>query len=143
MAGEGFREDDDHESLIATGVSAARNCVIALMRDDAETFTVMAAGQPVAMFGIVPISEFGWGPEWAVAWFLATPSIYHVKEAFLQQCPLWIDHLQRHYPKVVNWVYPGNKAGVKWAKFLGFEFLELEDYGVEPGHKFWRVVRSV
>lgn len=146
MEAYGFRKRDDEECVSATGQSAALCCLEALSREDSETYTVMVAdddgGYPCAMFGVVPISDMGVPPGWGCAWFLATDGLYAIKPMFLQQCPVWMDHVQRHYPHVINYVHPYNSAGIKWAEWMGYKFHGLETYGV-AGEKFFKVVRSL
>lgn len=137
----GFRARDEEECLSATGMGAAVCCYEAVSRDDHETYTIYADDEPVGIFGSIALVGMGIEPGVGCAWFLATDGLYSIKKAFLKQCPLWMDHVQRHYPLVINYIHPNNKAGIKWAKWMGWDFHGLETYGV-LGEKFLKVTRS-
>lgn len=139
----GWREEDQAECLAVDGNGCAENCYQAMDMAESETYTIMNDGYPIGMFGVTPLVGMGIPPGWGTAWLLASNGLYSIKKEFLQQCPLWLDHLQRHYPVVTNFVHVKNTPGLRWCQYVGFSFATTAvPYGI-AGEKFIQVTRSI
>jgi hypothetical protein len=137
-----WRKTDEHECMAANGMSCAENCFLALDMADSETYTVMGNRYPVAMFGVVPLVGMGIPPGWGTVWLLASYGLYTVRKEFMRQCVPWIDHLQRYYPNVVNYVHVANKPAIAWCQYVGFSIGTVQKYGV-AGENFMQILRSL
>lgn len=138
----GWRDEDEHECIAMSGVGCAESCYRALDTTESETYTIMSEGYPVGMFGVVPNVGLGVTPGVGCVWLLASPALYDIKRDFLRQCVRWIDHLQRFYPLVYNYVHTENRAAIEWCKYVGFSFGPVQPYGV-AGENFMQITRSV
>ena len=138
----GFRDEDEHECAAANGSSCLENCYAALDCADSETYSIMNDGYPVGMFGVVPLVGMGIPPGWGTVWLLASSGLYEIKCDFLRQCIHWIDHLQRFYPCVTNYIHVANKPAIKWCKYVGFSLGPAQPYGI-AGESFMQITRSL
>jgi hypothetical protein len=138
----GWRDADEHECRAANDAGCAENCYRALDTTENETYTIVKEGSPVGMFGVVPINEVGVPPGHGIVWLLASPLLYEIKLDFLRQCSGWLDHLQRFYPWVHNYVHAENQAAMRWCKYTGFHISPADPYGVR-GESFHFISRSV
>jgi hypothetical protein len=141
MEAYGFRDADELECQIVTATGAAEQCRQALSHPEHESYTIMSDEGPVGMFGVVPCVELGVQPGVAVVWYLCTDRMYRLKHQFLAQNIVWLNHMQRYYPTVFNYVHDENKKGKEWCKFLGFDFVECVPYG-SNGELFWLIKRD-
>jgi len=122
---------------MVNGLDCSQNCLLSLGAPGAQNFTIMSDMGPVGMIGVVPFED---APEAACAWFLSSDRVYQIKPDFLNQGVAWLNYLQKDYPLVVNWVFPGNTVGLRWAEGLGFVVEAREKHGI-MGESFLRVVR--
>jgi hypothetical protein len=138
----GWREADEHECVAASGNGCTENCFLALDAADNETYTIMNEGYPVGMFGVVPLVGMGIPPGWGTVWLLAAHGLYGIRRDFLRQCTNWIDHLQRFYPCVTNFVHVENRPAIAWCQYVGFNLGPVQKYGV-AGEHFMQITRSL
>ena len=142
LAAQGFREIDEFECRAVTGTSAAEQCFASLKNPTAETFTVMADGTPVAMFGAAPLVGMGIEPGLCVLWFLATDRLFEVRYDLMRQIGVWLDWLQRFSPTGINFVSVDNHIALAWCKAVGFEIGEPTPHGIN-GEMFRPVIRRL
>lgn len=138
----GWRQEDEVECNAMNGTGCAENCYTALDRVDAETYTIMNEGYPVGMFGVVPLLGEGIMPGWGTVWLLASPQLYEIRRDFMKQSHAWVNHLQRFYPNVTNYVHVDNAPAIRWCRYVGFVFDVAKPHGI-AGETFMQIVRSI
>jgi hypothetical protein len=94
---------------------------------------------PVAMWGVVPVSEMVGG-----VWLLGTDALVKdskTRMGFLRQARAAVDQVQEEYPVLANCVDARNKVHVRWLQWMGFTIIkEHPNYGAE-GRAFLEFVR--
>lgn len=109
------------------------------LEDSDPCMTIMSpSGEPVAMFGVVPMS-----PGLGSIWLLGTDKLEHkdVVRTFLRYCRRWVEGLGKRYPVMFNYVHFSNKKTIRWLRWLGFEFQEdprILGAKAEPFYMFTR-----
>jgi hypothetical protein len=139
MVLQGFRQTDIDECAATNGWTPDMGMAYALEIAPTDTFTIVAEGIPVGMFGAVAWNEM---PGWGIAWLLCTENFDLVKEDFKRQSPLWFDLLNRIYPILTNWVDDRNETTKRWLKHVGCKLVEKELYG-DAQLPFWRFERRL
>ena len=92
----------------------------------------------IGMFGVAKFGELG------VPWMLSSERIYQKKIArqFLIQSKQWIDSTMLRYMILTNFVSADNTKAIKWLKYLGFSFVNLDkEHGVgkKPFYEFIKI----
>ncbi len=100
-----------------------------------DATTGLADGRVVCMFGVGPaaiISTTG------IPWLLTTDGVERHARAFLKRNKAVVAAMRAKYPLLRNYVDERNTVAIKWLKWLGFEILPAEPFGVEglPFHPF-------
>lgn len=94
-------------------------------------------GQPIVMFGVVPVTA-GIGRPWMIG----TDLVEVYQKIFLKRCRGVVAEFHREYELLVNWVAADNKQALQWLAWLGFTILpaEIMGHNLKPFHKFerWR-----
>lgn len=124
------------------GTTAVEQCFAAVDNPQAETFTVFADDQPVAMFGSAPWVELGSPPGMCILWFLGSNGLFHIKRDFLIQVGYWLDWLQRHYHTGFNFVSADNHVSLRWCQSVGFQLGDTERRG-PAGELFTFIFRKL
>ena len=123
---QNMREDD----LIELEALGHNDPYIALNKSFDLTkrpWTATLEGEPIFMFGVVPISELtGLGSPW----LLGTEGITKAKRQFIKECRIYMSMMLEEYPRLSNCVDCRNEVSIRWLKWLGFEFKEAVRIGV-------------
>jgi len=100
-----------------------------------EKLTVVFNGEPVAMFGIVPVTLLD---DRAIVWMLTTDLIEKVSVRFLKLSKKFINLLREKYGILFNFVDVRHKKSIDWLEWCGAKLFKPEIYGVErlPFHYF-------
>lgn len=101
---------------VALGIRASTTCWVAV-----------GSHRPLAAFGVTPISLLdGLGRPW----FLGTDEVRACWRDLLRLGPSYLATLERHFPRLENWVAQDNHASIRWLTRLGFAVDgELVDIG--------------
>lgn len=94
-----------------------------------DSWTVLADGQPVAMFGVGKKDRNGN----ACAWLLGTPWMDQPAAArhIWRHSVEWIEKLHKHSDALFNWIDARNTRSLRWLRRLGFRpAFEEPEYGV-------------
>lgn len=96
--------------------------------------TVFVGNKPIAMFGMVPVSEIK-----ACAWGLCSKDIAKVKKEFYKFSKKQLAEMLSLFPVIFNYVDCRNKTSIRWLKALGARFNKPELFGVAkiPFQKFY------
>jgi hypothetical protein len=129
-----LRAEDKAEVEAATGWSVEA----VLRRSIAASSHVTIAeyeGEPVAVFGLVPISL---ASGTAAPWLLGTDALGALRCSLTRLARLYVSEALRLYPVLVNHVDARNAASVKLLRWLGFSIEEAQPFGARglPFHRF-------
>lgn len=71
-------------------------------------------------------------------WMLASEDLKRFSKQFLRESKRFMAKAKKEHRLLLNYVDARNKPSVKWLKWLGFELLPAEPYGVDglPFHRF-------
>jgi hypothetical protein len=141
LAARGFREIDEFECQVSCQTSAAEQCFVALDDPQAESFTIMGRGKPVAMFGATPVTGMNVEPGVGIIWMLACNDIKRLDQDMQGQVHEWMDWLQRYLPVCYNYVSVDNDIALRWCKSVGFDIGKPEVYG-NNGEEFCQIIRK-
>lgn len=129
-----LRESDVHEIRAMTPLPV-QDALIAAIRGSRKAWAWVIDGEVVCIFGVAPLSMVtGSGSPWMVA----TPDVYKHRLAFLRESRRWVRVMRSMFPLLWNCTAAGNKAGIEWLQWLGFNVKEPEPMGRfnEPFHRF-------
>lgn len=73
---------------------------------------------PVAMFGVVPISKIS-----GSVWLLGSNELPKIKTAFLRHSKQEVIKLNNTYPHLFNIIDSRNHLHVRWIKWCGFKII--------------------
>lgn len=97
--------------------------------------TVADDGEPVAIYGVAPISLLeGIGSPW----FVSTDRAYEYPRTLIVEGKRYLAEMQSAYSHLVNYVDARNDKSIRWLRRLGFTVHAAKPYGLngEPFHKF-------
>lgn len=99
------------------------------------TFTGVADGEPVCMFGI---KAPGMLNDVASPWMLASENLQFHSREFLRRSRDMVSMLRTTFPLMENYVDARNVAAIRWLHWVGFSLYYAEPYGVAqlPFHRF-------
>lgn len=103
----------------------------------AHTYALEFEGLVIALFGVVPYSEFA-----GIIWLVGSDDILKIKIPFLRNCRLWLEAFSELYPILFNVVSKANDLHITWLKWMGFIFInEQKEYGLnkEPFIEFVKI----
>lgn len=100
------------------------------------------AGEPAAIFGVVPLSPMAGE---AAPWMLATDAADRHARAWLKEAPQWLTLLGDGWSVLRNHVDARNVASIRWLRRMGFEIAPAVAWGWAgaPFHPFKMEVRHV
>lgn len=85
----------------------------------AAAWTGLVDDMPVCMFGVVPLDILsGKGSPW----FLATAELKHYAVTFIKLCRPCLETMLDIFPNLLNYVDAQHVMGIRWLKWLGFQF---------------------
>ena len=100
------------------------------MRKSAFAWTAIVNGQPEVMFGVGDVNVLtGAGSPW----LLGTDAVEKHYVAFLRLSVDFRAQLLERYSVLTNIVHDGNRASIRWLRWLGFKFSDPVSIG---GHDF-------
>lgn len=87
-----------------------------------QTLTLEHAGEPIACFGICPMT--GEGLEGVGRpWLLGTPEIAEVSRGFIRLSRKWLGRLSKGFSSLSNIMDAQNEVHIRWVQWLGFEIV--------------------
>lgn len=118
-------EDADLYEILISAVRRSTWCVCAFAED----------GEPVAVFGLAPVSMIG---GIGSPWLLGTDRVREFSGALIRYGHKYITAMTAQYPELINYVDARNTASIRWLKRLGFTIHEAAPIGHQglPFHKF-------
>ncbi len=95
----------------------------------------LADGELVCIFGVVRDSILS---ETGYPWLLCTPLVKKHAMAFLRRTKDYMTSMRQKFWILENYGDARNVEALRWMKWLGFDVLEAQPFGVEklPFHKF-------
>lgn len=134
-----LRQGDRDELIAATGPD-----VLGQLREAVElsrgrlgrmAFVAEHDGEPVALFGFVPMSALS---DTAFPWLVGTAGLRRVSGMLNKLSRSYCSAVLGEYPLLVNYVDARNTMSVAWLTRLGFKIGEPKPFGVEgrPFHRF-------
>ncbi len=125
----------DRQEVWAAGHYTPADAVCLSLEASRDATTGLADGRVVCMFGVGPaaiISTTG------IPWLLTTDGVERHARAFLKRNKAVVAAMRAKYPLLRNYVDERNTVAIKWLKWLGFEILPAEPFGMEglPFHPF-------
>lgn len=85
-------------------------------------------GEVVCMFGVAQQSFFSIA---GAPWLLASDQLVKHAKPFLRRSREYIKSLKKDYLYLCNYVDARNTQAIKWLRWLGFDILPTQTYGVE------------
>lgn len=112
---------------LRTAVSASEQAWVA----------VTVWGEPVAVFGIAPVSLLG---GIGCPWMLGTDAVDGYAREVVTLSRRHVAQWSRRYPLLFNYVDARNLRSIQWLRRTGFVIGQAEPYGLhgEPFHRFER-----
>lgn len=97
------------------------------------SMTILHDEKPVAMFGIIP-DDMSSG----VLWMLTTYGLEGIGRPFVRNCKKWFKDMLEIYPLLWGTVDLRNTVSIRWLTYLGCEWGQTLNFGVEqlPFRKF-------
>ena len=133
---EGLRDQDVAEITASDERDVPTALVMSVLVSAPHVFTVLADGEPCAIFGVGPSTD---DPELGHPWLLGTARLLEVAGEFMRQTPLWVEYMTRVYPHLTNIVSLQNTVSIDWLTRMGFEFGEDVDVNGTPFVEFHNV----
>jgi hypothetical protein len=131
-----IREHDRREINAATNIGIMQ-AIYRSYRLSTSCYTGMVDDKPAIIFGVAPISVLsGVGAPWLIG----TDGVDKVKRQFILECRTYLLSMGNTYPELRNYVDVRNNTSIRWLKWLGFEFSEPVEYGVN-GELFYPFAR--
>lgn len=127
-----LREADRQEVLAASGMEPLPALRIGY-EASTDPQTILEAGYPIAMFGVVPTGDGVGAP-----WLLGSGRVEVNWFTFLRRSRDVFARVRQPWRGLENHIDERNTLHIRWVQWLGFDLVErVEDYGV--GHlPFWR-----
>lgn len=125
----------DTQEVWAAGHATPLEALKFSMMVSRDTMVWLGDGKAVCICGIgnpAFISDVG------SPWMLATEDLKKFSKQFLRESKRFMAKAKKEHRFLVNYVDVRNKPSVKWLKWLGFNLLPAEPYGVDelPFHRF-------
>jgi hypothetical protein len=87
------------------------------LRGSTVAWTATAAGRPLAMFGVTPMSMLD---RTGAPWLLGTTEARRHHRAFVELGRAYVQQMQAEFPVLENHVHRANLAAIRWLRRLGF-----------------------
>ncbi len=97
-------------------------------------FTILADGEPCAMFGVTETQTVGHG----IPWMLGSDRMLQIPRDLMVQGLYWIDHLNNLFPFLQNFVSEENLVSIRWLEKMRFVFHEAHDVNGTTFRRFTR-----
>jgi len=129
---ENMRESDKNEIWASDNITPMQ-AVTTSFRTAAACWTIVSRDNPVAMFGMCPVT---WAGQEAFVWLLATKDFCKISGKFLKRSRAFIKIMLECYPYLHNYVDCRNTQSIKWLEFCGAKFNPPQEFGIE--HKMFQ-----
>ena len=131
----GIMRIEDKKEVWASAHYTPREALVASIRLTDETYTGLADGQVLCIFGIgkaTVLSDIG--HPWMLSSFLVEK---HMR-AWARGSKIAMEYMTRDIDHLKNYVDARYTVAVRWLAWLGFEIHEAEPFGIEqlPFHAF-------
>ena len=120
---------EDPLSVLQKGIAVSDPCYA----------VVNHAGQPLALFGVVPDTC---DADVGLIWLLASDELAEHPFFVLRNTRKWVEKLQKQYRVLWNHIDARNELHIRWLQWSGFTLLRrIENFGVEqrPFYEFEKV----
>jgi len=118
------------EALDASGCSTVSEALKICLSLSRVTWVIEDASGIIGVFGL------GSGEAQTYPWFLAAPEVHDKYWLTLaKESRAMVNFWRSQCPYMVNWIWDGNPTDIKWLKWLGFEFPDVEPYVIN-GHNY-------
>lgn len=112
-----LREADQRE-VETLGSSPEKALVFAYLNSSTCRTIINSMGNPVAMFGVVPLDKYV-----GSVWMLGSNGLPKIKKAFLKECRQEVIKLNEKHPYLCNIIDSRNTLHVKWIRWCGFKII--------------------
>ena len=132
--------DADRQELAAVhgvGLDLLR-CLQTAVRSSEEAWVAVTAyGEPIAVFGLAPVSLLG---GIGCPWMLGTDVVDLYAREVVRLSRQHVARWSRRYSLLFNYVDARNLRSIEWLRHTGFTILPAQPYGQhgEPFHRFER-----
>lgn len=129
---------EDVAELWAQARSTPLQSMLRGIERSAFSLTCLFDGEPVAMFGVVPVSLLtGRG----VPWMVASRKIDQHQRLFLRHCRPAVEQMGQMFRHLCNHVDARNTKAVRWLAWLGFTVQPAQPHGPDglPFHYFEKI----
>lgn len=127
----------DRDELRATSSDSAWWALTrsALVSTHIWTVADRETGEPIAVFGVAPLSATVGSP-----WLLGTDRVRECSKALVREGKRYANLMLHVYPHLFNYVHVANARSIRWLKALGFTLHDPVPYGTagELFHPFER-----
>jgi hypothetical protein len=130
-----LRQEDIAEIRAVCGLPP-REALIFCFFASPECYAIVAEEGVIGMFGVTREAH-----DTGAIWMVASDDLPRHGLEFLRKCRKWVDELNDRYPLLYNYADQRNTVHLKWLRWCGFQFINLEPYGVEqrPFYLFVRI----
>lgn len=130
-----MRQSDVDEVWAAKHASPQHALMSSFLSSRDISFTGLANGEPVLMFGVVPPSPLG---AVATPWALGTNALREHFREFVRRSKPVVETISLMFPVLENYVDARNIDAIRWLQWVGFSVYYPNTYGVEqlPFHRF-------
>lgn len=130
----------DRQELAAThgaGLDLLRCLQTAVSASEQAWVAVTAWGEPIAVFGVAPVSLLG---GIGCPWMLGSDAVDQYAREVVTLSRRHVAQWSRRYPLLFNYVDARNLRSIEWLRRTGFVIGPAEPYGLkgEPFHRFER-----
>lgn len=135
-----WREADIRELQASSG-STPEEAIAHGLEISMDAWTAFVDGDPICIFGVAPLSIVDCH---GAPWMIGTVDLERHAMGFLRRSKKVVDQvIFRRWDRLTNFVDARNETAIQWLKWLGFDILPPETYGVAqlPFHRFERVRR--
>jgi len=134
-----LRADDAQELRAVHGSELdLLECLHTAVESSEEAYVAVTAyGEPIAVFGVAPVSLLG---GQGCPWMLGTDTLELYGRAIVQLSRQHVARWGLKYDQLFNYVDARNLRSIAWLRHTGFSIFKAEPYGVDglPFHRFER-----
>lgn len=125
----------DIEELRAAGGNTPGEAMREGLRMSMEAWIGLVDGEPICCFGVNAVSLLG---RSGVPWMIGTDRIDRHAAGFLRRCRPVVQGWSESFDLLWNYVDARNTRAIRWLRWLGFEILPAQAYGLLglPFHRF-------
>ena len=131
-----LRDSDAEELRAASGRAPLEVLLESLKVTDADVWSLMVEGHPVAIGGLTPSPSL---PGWAVVWVVGSDWIDEKPKTFTRVMRERLGWALANHTGLYNWVDERNESSVRWLDMMGFNVGSPAPHGKNdmPFRYFW------